>query len=519
MLHRLKGILSILVLVTGDALHIRDIAVYSLSSAGLPPSLTPNGEPPTLSLVEERVIRGQMVAWAQPLATAGRFFAVIEDGKFIEEWLERKNCSIHRHSRGSPFFSPSHGEYGGGTDISTNLTTSGSMDAPVLRGSARCSNGLQIILTSCISAHWGTHSPCCKAEAAMLHFHLKFRHLRGSSHPKWLVLAEDDHVIDVKGVLATLEYFNESLPMTLGETQFHDFTPFKGHPPPNPRFGSQKQNKTKISICFSKRREPNPYNIFPYRNPSIWTSTAIGRMALGLAAGGLRHQCEETGLTHDVVIGVLAWLYSLPHVTYWSGCFAGGEPGQSGLESHTSLLQCLESARQEMLASNTSMLGSGRKCMPSTQVIAHKMKDSAKQILAGTFMEKTSVGQKQIEDCLRLGGTRIPPANPSAPKTGHDYLRLVHQIGYSRTLHFSRGNSTHDLSRLIDSSGKWRTFTMADCAEGEELLLPVSDSISRDGARSRWAGQLALKDLYREGERDEVLGLYDRVRLESLVNY
>ena len=119
-------------LCASPPLALADLIFYSLSS---------------VDLVDERVVKGQMVGWAKLLASAGRFYTVIEDSPRAEGWLARTGCATRRHSV--------DGRLQGGLGSSSAHGTS--LDSPVLRGTARCPSGLRVLLTACASSYWGTH--------------------------------------------------------------------------------------------------------------------------------------------------------------------------------------------------------------------------------------------------------------------------------------------------------------------------------------------------------------------------
>ena len=116
-----------------------------------------------------------------------------------------------------------------------------------VRATVRCAT-TTVLLVDCISAHWGGAGPCCKTEAALLHFaraydsyflllvtpdpyaarHLylqvallhfarTFRNDAGARRrPAWMIFGEDDLYFHMPDLLATLAYFNSSLSFTLG---------------------------------------------------------------------------------------------------------------------------------------------------------------------------------------------------------------------------------------------------------------------------------------------------------------
>mmetsp|Transcript_38135 Transcript_38135/g.85139 ORF Transcript_38135/g.85139 Transcript_38135/m.85139 type:complete len:390 (-) Transcript_38135:72-1241(-) len=316
---------------------------------------------------------------------------------------------------------------------------------------------------------------------------------------KWLFLLEDDHSIDVKGLLRTLSYFNHSHPMTMGEQKFHTFhTGYQASP-----------RGRKEAECLTKNYT---YAIVPFRNPSLWTAAAIAPMVPGLLAGALRHQCDESGMTHDVVIGTLAWLYSLPHVFYWSSCVSINPWARIHPNHIASMKGPLLDCIREALGNNSANQNTSQppeRCILPSQVAIHGVKSAPLQVLTGRYMERFSAGRREIEACLRRGAVAAPKGGRNPPTERH-FLRLVHQLGYARTAHAQQFPDGH----VNPTTGHFRQFKMSDCQKGQDLGTPASEK-TRSGFR--WAGELALIDEYRTGERNEEGGRYDSVAAEKLL--
>ena len=127
---------------------------------------------------------------------------------------------------------------------------------------------------------------------------------RTGSHrpnPKWMFLAEDDHSIDVKGLLRTLAYFNHSHPMTMGEGKFHELPIHKDEPG-----HGRGAFKPSMKCHPTSKKGAGTFSILPFRNPSIWSAAALVPIGPGVLAGALRHQCQEAANTHDVTVRMKA---------------------------------------------------------------------------------------------------------------------------------------------------------------------------------------------------------------------
>lgn len=108
------------------ALRSSDLLTYVLSST---------------ALVKERVLRGQLQAWAAPLANAARFYVVIEDGPEARSLALELSCTLH---------------------VRNSLITG-------IASRCRQADGMSLVLATCQNLRWGENGPCCKAEAALLH--------------------------------------------------------------------------------------------------------------------------------------------------------------------------------------------------------------------------------------------------------------------------------------------------------------------------------------------------------------
>jgi hypothetical protein len=475
-------------------LSLESVAMYVMSS---------------VSLVQDRVVAGQLSAWALPFAEKHRLFIVIEDGADVRRWL-RDDMNCNRVELSSQI------KMQDDFNLRPNETSRLSLNYQVLHGSSLCKSyhGMVVLLTGCLSTRWGTHGPCCKAEAALLHHqtHFQRENIASSSPlspPKWVVLAEDDHVFHVQGLLQTLAYFNASIPMTLGHSGKMQRFPLGRVAQPNVH--------KRVEKCFKGAGE-GIFDMLPFRNPSIFTIPALQKMGEGLAVGSLRRQCNATGLTHDVVVGLLTWMHKIPHLPHWGHCVLRA-PFSSF--SHSSAVQsCVLSA-----ISNLSKGGAAQKnddsCLMPSQIALHDCKKASEQHAAAAYLRLYPPRRRGIEACMRRGVNTSQFDDERV-----NYMRLLHIDGYART--------KHSLHPLIDPlTGQWRTFEILDCQKGsvlDPLTAAAFDPNGRIiGKSGRWLGSIAMIDRFVDGKREtvqtfsptgelELVEVFDKLRKDLLLH-
>jgi len=160
-------------------------------------------------------------------------------------------------------------------------------------------------------------------------FALRQRALRRAARVRWVVLAEDDHAFDVPGLVRTLGYLNDSRAFSMGQNgpwikkplmkiewpQIHTAIQVQG------RLFAQNAGRKKSHLleqgvfphlplccasspfnrwhqrqsCDAPQGDDNPYQVFPFRNPALFTAAAASALAPGMAKGSLRRQCDATG--------------------------------------------------------------------------------------------------------------------------------------------------------------------------------------------------------------------------------
>ena len=124
--------------------------------------------------------------------------------------------------------------------------------------------------------------------------------------------------------------------------------------------------------------------------------------------------------------------------------------------------------------------------------MVHGVKTAADIKLAARHFRHFPPSQGAIEACLAGGD----PPSPQGDSWG-SYARLAHFDGYQRTNHSrqpraQQADETAAPSLLLDSRGRWRTFTMDDCGPGSNLGSPLVAAMPSSAACR--VGELAVVD-------------------------
>eukprot|EP01038_Epipyxis_sp_PR26KG_P017086 gene17086-23505_t len=158
--------------------------------------------------------------------------------------------------------------------------------------SFECENEATYLLArKCNDDYYGDKGPCCKVDAA---FSWIIANEELFSHVKYLLHADDDTYFRPDQVFRWLASIENS-----GLSHY-------------PMIGNSDEWKANggvwhIQGCWE-------IHTSGWYQPLMLNRAALQRMAVGLKSYGITQVCKEFVVTHDVAVGIFAWLHELYHI-------------------------------------------------------------------------------------------------------------------------------------------------------------------------------------------------------------
>ena len=157
-----------------------------------------------------------------------------------------------------------------------------------------CSSFSVVRFRNCTSDYYGTSGPCCRCQESMRHMiHLM---ARGDAW-KWWVFADDDMYMRAPAIVAMLSKHDHNQPLAVvSDGQIRGLTPsfFRSRSPD----------------CAS----PDCVFRFPWAQPAILSRGAMIKLMDVVHKNLLTQECKAFDVTHDVGLGMIMWIASLPFV-------------------------------------------------------------------------------------------------------------------------------------------------------------------------------------------------------------
>ena len=160
-----------------------------------------------------------------------------------------------------------------------------------------CSSFSVVRFRNCTSDYYGTTGPCCRCQESM-RWMINLA-ARGDAW-KWWIFADDDMYMRAPAIVAMLSKHDHNRPLAVvSDGQIRGLTPsfFRSRSPD----------------CAS----PDCVFRFPWAQPAILSRGAMIKLRddAVMHKNLLTHECKAFDVTHDVGLGMMMWLASIPFVT------------------------------------------------------------------------------------------------------------------------------------------------------------------------------------------------------------
>ena len=146
---------------------------------------------------------------------------------------------------------------------------------------------------NCTNDYYGSKGPCCRNQESM-RWVLNYR-----PNVKWYLFQDDDMYIRGPALVALLSRYDPDRAMSIsGHNNLRGFAP-----------GMWPVYREKGCLSNSQCTF-----MFPWMQPAAFSRAALRHMAPAIQQSGLTAECTAFGVTHDVGLGILNWMASLPTV-------------------------------------------------------------------------------------------------------------------------------------------------------------------------------------------------------------
>lgn len=187
---------------------------------------------------------------------------------------------------------------------------------------------------NCTGEYFG-EGPTCRCEASMRFFnvHLSATDSSNPHPPKWFAFLDDDFYLRPIAVMKMLHMFDNTVPPLSSPAALVSSREYEGF-----RFSTVTALENNGNACCSAKdarlcKYPEVFG-FGYAQPVFMNRRALAMMDNALQANGLTRYQALYGGTHDIILGLLLWVYQVPVYSYSASYYGMRELNVTDLRSY-----------------------------------------------------------------------------------------------------------------------------------------------------------------------------------------